>query len=322
VAAAFSVKTLGVAASTGAAFLWSTYYFFLVLGLPRAPLAPTLIVPFLAGGLGFLALTAGERGGGVRRVFTMMTTGPGLLRAALLVFMQLDVVLVTRLAGPVTTALITLLADVVATPLLLYIVWGEGRLRLAHPPFWVGVMLSSLGATLTILIGHTLAFGIPALLAGLPLPFLVAFYFLLLNQAGRKDPLPVVVGSASLLGTAFTAVGATLLLGPVAAFGGISLVQYGILVVMGLTSFWLGPWAYLWAAERLSIVIPSVLQAFIPVFTLLLGFLLLPAETPWIAIVGVPLAFVGSVLAIRDPPHRSGAPRAGSPLRVAPSEAK
>ncbi len=303
-----------IAASVSAAFLWATYYLFVLL-LPGVGDVVVTVVPFAAGGTCFLLLLAAQ--GSPPREWTVGWLTPGtLLRAGLLLFLQLDVVLATRSAGAVDTSLATLLGDVVVTPLLVALSLGTGSERLRWRTFQGGLALSSAGAVIAIVGGRTLGgLGPGPVLLLLPLPFLVAGYFVVVARAQETEPMPRLVSQATL-----TAAAMGVLLLPFFPLGGtspgVSPVEAALLLVaLGVTSFFLAPWAYFAAAARLTLVVPAVLQALIPVFTLLLVVLFALAPTSEFAWVGVPIAFAGSVLAVWDPRRRSPAalpgPRSG-----------
>ena len=313
-----TVRTWGILVSTAAAFIWATYYLF-VLALPRIPDLAITVYPFLFGGLGFTLLSLRRSRKEPGKILRMMGTPGGLGRGVLILGMQLDVVLSTRFVGAVDTSLLTLLADVLATPLLLYALWREGEAHLRHPLFWAGLVLSAAGAGLTIVGGggaHSL--GPEALLIGAPIPILVAIYFLLASRAAREAPMERVVGSSTLLG-GFLAGAATVALDPGSLWISASPVPWALLALLGLTSFFLAPWAYFWATSQLTIVIPAVLQAAIPVFTLILVALVLHAPVASLALVGIPVAFLGSVLAVSEPrrgPRPPPGEGRGSAVRV------
>lgn len=296
---------LAVGAGMVAAILWASYYVFL-LGLPEKANFLILVVPFLAAGLIFLVPVPGSGTGGPANLLRMSVSPGGLLRGALLVILQVDVIVATRWAGAVDASLATLLADVVATPLLVFAFYRADASRVRAVAFWVGVAVASVGAAVTIFAGGSTR---PlSLLSGLvlvPLPFVIAFYFVLVNEAVKKAPSPDVLGAAALTAALFGAVATVLLVGPAALSVPLDLLQWAVLVVIGVTAFYVAPWMYFWAAAKTSIVIPAVLQALIPVFTLILVALLgLEAVAP-IAWVGVPIAFVGSVVAVVELPKRA-----------------
>lgn len=303
-----ATRRIGIAVSAMAALLWASYYL-IVLELPGSSDLPILVLPFLVGGLGFGALSVVQAPSEGRRILRIMGTPGGVLRALILLVMQADVIASTRLAGAVDTSLVTLVADVIVTPILLYIIWREGGRHIHQRIFWAGVALSALGASLTILAGGS-AEALTALSALLlvPLPFLVSFYFLLMVKAAATEPMASVVSSGSILAFLIGAVGVLALQGPAGLGVGLSAEDLGLIALLGLTSFFLAPWAFFWAAEKLSIVIPAVLQAAIPLFTLILVVLALHYSAPLLAIIGIPVAMVGSYLAVTEPPGHRGVP--------------
>lgn len=301
-----SVRTLAGLAGGLAAFIWASYYVLLLL-LPGVPDATVIVVPFAVGGLAFLAgfpgRTSGSRGTLLRRLLTVR----GLLQGGLFLLLQLDVVLATRWAGAVDASLVTLLADVVATPLLVFALFREDTERFRSPSFWLGVVIAAGGSVGAIAGGRS---GGPLSLAGLlallPLPFLVAVFFVWVNQEGRRTSVGDVLGASALMAALLGTVGALAVLGIAWLSVPVSPYDWLVLVVMGLSSFYLAQWAYFWAAGKTTILIPAVLQSLIPVFTLLLV-AALRFPVPPLAWLGVPLAFAGSAIAVLAPPSE-GAP--------------
>ncbi len=297
----------GITASVGAAFLWATYYVFLLLLPGVSPLVLT-VVPFLVGAVGFFALLAVR--GLPPREWLVGWARPGtLFRGGLLLALQVDVVLATRLTGAVDTSLATLLGDALVTPLLVSASYGTGGERLRWRSFQAGIGLSTAGAVLAIVGGGTVAGLRPegALLL-LPLPIFVGVYFASVAQRAQVEPMPRLVAQASAT-AAFLGLPVGFLLGGTwFSAAGLTAGSLGVLGVMGITSFFVAPWAYFYAASRLSLVVPAVLQALIPVFTLLLVVAFALGSVDPYAWVGVPLAFVGGVLAVQEPPGR---PRTG-----------
>jgi drug/metabolite transporter (DMT)-like permease len=300
------IIALSVGAGFGAAFLWAAYYVF-VLGLPTAADLLILVVPFVVAGLLFLLPRPGGPGGPVA-LLRILGSPAGWLRAVLLFAVQVDVIVATRWVGAVDASLATLLADVVATPLLVYAFYRTDAQRVRKVAFWAGVAIASAGAVLAILAGGaTNPLSLVSTLVLVPLPFLIAFYFVLVNEACKRSSSADVLGAAALGAGIVGAVAGLLVLGPGAWTYALDLEQWGVLAAIGITSFYIAPWMYFWAAAKTSIVVPAVLQALIPVFTLVLVVLLGLEHAPALAWVGVPLAFVGSVLAVVElpAPHRS-----------------
>jgi drug/metabolite transporter (DMT)-like permease len=83
-----------------------------------------------------------------------------------------------------------------------------------------------------------------------------------------------------------------------------SVGEYGLLALIGLTTFFLGPWAFFVASRRLTVVIPAVINATIPIFTTVFVVVLFHYSLNFAIYVGVPLAFVGSAFALLDPPTK------------------
>lgn len=297
--------TGGVLASVGAAFLWATYYVFLLL-LPKvSPLFLTLL-PFLVGALGFFALLAFQ-GSPVRDWSKGWAHWGTLFRGGLLLALQVDVVLATRTTGAVDTALATLLGDVLVTPLLVSANLGSGAHRLRWRSFQAGIGLSTAGAVLAIVGGGAVSGLRPeGMLLLLPLPVFVGVYFASVARRAEKEPMPRLVAQASATAALLGLPVGFLLGGAWFSASGLTAGSLGVLAVMGLTSFFVAPWAYFYAASRLSLVVPAVLQALIPVFTLLLVLAFALGPVGPYAWVGVPLAFAGGVLAVWEPP--GGAP--------------
>lgn len=297
---ALRIRALAGAAGAFAAVQWAAYYVFVLLLPSRADLL-ILEIPFLSAGLAFLLPRPGNPAGGPVVLLRTFASPGGLLRGGMLLLLQVDVIVSTRWAGAVDASLATLLADVVATPLLVYAFYREDADKVRALAFWSGVVIASAGAAVTILAGGSS--GPLSLTSGLvlvPLPLLIAVYFVAVNQECKRTPSGEVLGAAGLMAFALGVVPGLFLLGPSAWTVPLSLLQVLVLVVIGLTSFFLAPWAYFWAAGRTTIVIPAVLQALIPVFTVILVGLLGLESVPELAWVGIPMAFGGSVLALYE----------------------
>lgn len=290
-----------------AALLWSTYYFF-VLDLQARGVGegPILAVPFLAGGVGYLALVlAAGRG----RALARLAGRPSAYgRAGLLLAMQLLVIAGTYRLGAVDTSLLTLVADVVATPLLVVAVFAEGADRLRSGLFVGGVVISIGGAALAITAGgatHAASGAAWGLVVALPLA--IAAYFIWTARAGRREPSELLVAHATLGAAALGFLVGPFLPGSdpaVWTLGGPALL---LLAVNGLLSFGLAPWLYFRAIAVAGILLPAVLMATIPVFTLLLAIALLHSVPPWLGAVGIPLAVLGALLAVRGEASVAGA---------------
>jgi drug/metabolite transporter (DMT)-like permease len=281
-----------------AAVLWASYYVFVLTLAPNVPPSGLIVWPFAFGAAGYLAWSVS--GGHLRSYAPLSRSWAAWARVALLVLMQLSVLAETFLAGAVDTSLLSLLGDVVLTPILVMTFLREGRGRARDPVFVGGVVLATGGATLTIVAGGAVRplTDMAAVVAAL-VPFFIAIYFLSAAQENRTTPASAVVGHATVFAAVATAAIAGLLPG---GYGGLvfpSLTAAVLLAAMGLTSFFLAPALYFRAIEQTGIVLPAILMASIPVFTLFLTAAFFRVVPPVLGIVGVPLAVAGAVLALQ-----------------------
>ncbi|HEV2166849.1 MAG TPA: DMT family transporter [Thermoplasmata archaeon] len=302
---------VAVALALLAAFLWASYYP-LVLGVHPAD-APSglLALPFLVGGLAFTAVAIGR--GEAAELGRLWRDPAAWGRTGLLVTMQLAVLASTYLTGAVDTSLLSLLGDVVVTPVLLVVLFSEGSERVRSWGFLGGIAACTAGSALTIVVGgsaHPIGgWGVPLALG---VPPLIALYFLGMARACRTHPTSAVGGQATLaagvVGLALT----PLLPG---GLGGVLPPSWGAAlaaVAIGIAAFFLGPLCYFLAIERTGIVLPAVLMATIPLFTLLFAWTVLGTVPPWLGLAGIPLACAGAFVALRGehdpwrPPGPSG----------------
>lgn len=282
-----------------AALLWASYYYF-ILAAPDAHPGALLAGPFLAGAVGFLAAAwVGGHASAVPRLFTDPTS---YLRAALLVGMQVGVLAATYLTGAVDTSLLSLVGDVVCTPILIWVLYREGGARFRSLLFVGGMVLSTLGAGLVIAGGSALR---PitgwAWVAAPAVPIVVALYFLFTAKTSQRVPMTALVGQATLLATLFAVAISPALPGGLAGLVPPNAVDLALIIGVGLTSFYLGPYLYFLAVEKVGLVLPALLMTAIPVFTVLLGVLVDRTLPPWLSLAGIPVATLGAILALRGP---------------------
>ena len=288
-----------------AAFLWSTYYLFVLGVSPAARPSAVLFYPFVGGGLAYtLWVVAHGHGRLLARTFA---EGRAYVRVGLLLAMQLSVLAATYLTGPVDASLLSLLGDVVATPIVVAAIFAEGREELGAPLFVAGLVLSLAGGTLAIVGGHGLA-AVHDLgwLVVIAVPVAVAFYFVLSARAGATAPVAVVVAQSMVCAAVGAAVLSPLLPGGVAALVTVGAVPLALLLVNGLLSFFVAPLLYFRSIERAGFVFPPMMMTGIPVFTLLLSAAVLGIPPATLALLGVPVAALGGIVALtagaRDPP--------------------
>lgn len=282
----------------GAAFGWATYYLFVLWVTPGTSAGAVLFYPFAGGGTAFALWTIGQ--GKARSLISVGQSPLAYLRAVLMVAMQLSVLAVTYLAGPVDSSMLSLIGDVVATPLFAMALLIAPRSTIARPIFLAGLALSLGGGTLTIVGGQRLAAvqGAGWIAVGIA-PVAVGLYFLLAARAGEANPIGAVVGHATLTAALVILVAAPLLPG-----GWTGIAQVGwrpliLLVLNGLVSFFLAPIAYFRAIAREGYVIPPMLMTAIPAFTLLLSATILRLPVAAMALAGIPVAVVGGILILR-----------------------
>jgi drug/metabolite transporter (DMT)-like permease len=302
---------LAVGESLLAALLWAFYYVLILWATAGAKPVAILAYPFAFGGIAF-ALYATLRGEG--RAFLGLWASPrAYVRTALLVAMQLGVVAATYLTGPVDASLLSLIGDVVATPLLAALVIITYRRLLGRPAFLAGLGLSLVGGTLAIVGGERLR-AVPPIAWGIVLlvPLTVAAYFLLVARTAEEVPTAAVVAHATVSATLVTVIAAPWLPGGLAGLGSVGPVPAVLLAVTGVTSFFVGPALYFRAIGRVGLGIPPLLMTGIPVFTLLLSALLLGLGAPLLGLLGIPIAIVGALLALRSE----------GPGRPAPTESR
>ncbi len=297
--------------SLASAFLWATYYpFVLAIQSTSAPSA-TIAYPFLFGGA-LYAVYAVIQGQG--RAFLRLWSDPSAwVRVAMLVGMQLSVLAATYLIGPVDSSLLSLIGDIVLTPLLVGLVWAHQRGHLGTWWFAGGLVLSLVGGSLTIAGGQTLGAVSGAGWLVVPaIPLTVALYFILCARANETTS-PLAVVSQSMLAAGVLSLPLSVAI-PGGAHG-LVVTDPGtlaVLVATGVTSFFLAPWLYFRAISDVGMVIPPMLMTGIPVFTLVLSATVLHLAVPLVAALGVPIAVVGAVLTLRGESTTS-APAARAP---------
>lgn len=281
-----------------ASFLWAAYYPLIVI-LPASFDGAVLVYPFLFGAIPFLAMAwrhhgspqeGSHAGGASWRTYLM----GGLFMALL----QVDVILSTRAVGAVPTAIFTLLGDVIAIPAFSFLLWREGADRVLSGRFWVGAAVAIVGALLAIIGGGgSLSLGWRLVLLEVPIPLLVGAYFAFIAEATRNARIDRVVGPVTMSGFLLSLVALAFLGGPVQL---VALPSWGYvdLFAVGATTFFIAPWAFFRAGQRVSIVIPSVINATIPIFTMLLVVGFLGTPITFLEVLSIPLAFGGAYVAI------------------------
>ncbi len=192
-----ATSRIAVVLSVTAAFLWASYYFIALAIAPQISLAELIVLPFLIGGVAYAAISA--RQGSLPAYAQLLREPRSWGRASLYAGIQLTVVAVTLYSGPVDTALLTLVGDVLLTPLVAATLYGHGRRQVMAVAFWVGVVFVSAGAALTIIsAGAAEPLRGYALVDGILLPAFIALYFVMSAEAARTQPADAIVGATCI----------------------------------------------------------------------------------------------------------------------------
>ncbi|MCI4347642.1 MAG: DMT family transporter [Thermoplasmata archaeon] len=296
--AGFSSSGLSALMATAAAFLWSTYFFFVLAMTPGTAPSALMAYPFLIGGGLYIAWAVWLGHG---RLVLQLFREPGAwLRVGLIVLMQLSVLGATYTAGAVNTSLLSLLGDAAMTPLLAMIVLGEGRHRARSPLFLGGLTTAAAGAALTILAGGTAGpFRGWALVIAPFVPLAVGAFFVLSAREGQRRPTSALLGHSTFTGGLVCAVIAGVVPG---GWSGLVLTSPSVILLMiglGSTSFFVATILYFAAISRSGIILPTLFQVLIPIFTLGLAALLLRQIPTPLGLLGIPIAVGGGILAYR-----------------------
>ncbi len=281
-----------------AALLWAAYYIFVLAITPGTEPSAVYVYPFLFGGAGYTVWSVAEGHG--RAVVAMWRQPSSYLRVAFLSGSQLSILASTYLAGPVDTALLSLLGDVVLTPIVAGIWFSSYRARVDSPILWLGMALCTVGGGLAIVGNHGLTAlqGVGYVLL-VSIPVTVALYFVGVARELERTP-PSAVASQSMLAAGL--VGLAILPWLPGGLPGLAVVDpipWLILVATGVTSFFVAPALYFEAIRRVGLVVPPMMMTGIPVFAALLAWALLGIAIPWIGILGIPVAITGAILALR-----------------------
>lgn len=304
--------TWAILASILAAFMWATYYLFVLWVTPGTAPSAILAYPFVTGGLAY-AVYAVVTGHG--RAFASLWADPKAYgRVALLYGMQVSVLAATYLTGPVDASLLSLIGDVVLTPVIVAVFLATYRPHIATPLFALGLIVSLAGGTMAIVGGRSLSavhgwgwLVVPGV------PIFVATFFLWTAQANRTTAPAAVVAQSMLASGAFLLVSAPLFPGGYEGLLVVAPVPMLLLTLCGMTSFFLADVLYFLAIRDVGLVIPPMLMTSIPVFTLLLSAGVLGIALPLVGVLGIPVAVIGGILALRGESAVPTEPAGGPP---------
>ena len=291
-------RNSAVVLTVAAAFASATYYVLVLAITPGTRPSAILAFPFLIGG-GVYALWAIASAQG-RALLAMWRDPSAYLRTGTLVVAQLAVLAATYLTGPVDASLLSLIGDVVATPVIAALVVGAHPTEVRSPWFAAGLVLSLAGGSMAIAGGRSVSAIPPLGWSVVPaVPLSVACYVVLAARANERSSPTAVVGQST-----FASGLVLVLIAPAIPGGwsGLAVSGWGpwtVLLALGLGSFFLAPVLFFAAIRRAGLVLPPMLLTGIPVFTLLLSAVVLHLSLPAVAVLGIPVAVVGGLLAIR-----------------------
>ncbi len=290
-------RVIAATLALSAAFLWATYYLFVLATRHATHPSAILFYPFLGGGVAYLGWASAHGEG--RALLGTFSRPQAYLRLGLLFGSQGSILAATFLTGAVDASLLSLIGDVVATPLVVALIVRVHRPELARPAFLVGLVLCAGGGALAIVGGGGIAAvrGISWLVVA-AVPLTVAFYFPLSARAVTEAPMTAVVGGSMVGAAIASALVAPLVPGGLGALAGIGPTALALLLVNGLGSFFLAPLLYFRALARAGLAFPPMLMTGIPIFTLLLTAAVLGIAPPLLGLLGVPVAAVGGVIAL------------------------
>ena len=299
-----------------AAFLWATYYLFVLAASPAARPSAGLFYPFAGGAVAYAVWAAARRR--LEVVARVFRDPRAYARLGFLLGMQVSVLAATYLIGPVDASLLSLLGDVVATPLVVALLFAEHRPELRAPALVLGLLLSLAGGTLAIVGGHGLAsvrdLGWAVVVA---VPVCVALFFVLSARAGAAVPISAVIAQSMIAAAIASIAFSPLIPGGLVGVARIGARPLALLAVNGVVSFCIAPICYFRSIELAGLVLPPMLMTGIPVFTLLLSASVLGLAPATLALLGVPVAAAGGIIALSagaraNPPSPRGPPRDGA----------
>jgi drug/metabolite transporter (DMT)-like permease len=282
----------------GAAAIWATYYIFVLAVTPGTSPSAVFVLPFLVGGAAY-AIFAWATGHGA--AFWAMWRQPAAWgRVALLLLMQLSVLAATYVAGPVDTSLLSLIGDVVLTPLLVAVGVAAYRDRFRIPLLWVGMALCILGGGLAIVANEGLrAVHASAYILLITIPVAVALYFLSTARENERSPPNAVVAQSMLAAGVIAIPIAAFLPGGYAGVARVALGPFVILAACGLTTFFISSVMYFASIRQAGFVVPPMMMTGIPVFAAILSWGILGIAIPLLGILGIPIAVGGALVALR-----------------------
>lgn len=293
-----------VIAST-AAFVWSTYYVFVISIDVLDPLS-LFFYPALFGGVLFALYGLYARGKIPRPSMKRDYLLPGVGYSS----SQLLIVLSTVVNGGVLTSTFILLGDTILSPLIVYLI-GRGRFKPNPGLLFAGMAVLVTSAAVLTLFGGTIGarsmYGIVLLLL---IPPALSLFFVYTNERIMAEGMAEILTPAFLSSSLFV-LAYVLFTGrthPV-AFGSAS--DLAVLFVIGATSMFLGYILFFKASRMTGFTLSSILMALIPPFTLILGVIFLGLLATAVSVLLIILAAFGAILCTLAFAEESGVGGAG-----------
>ena len=288
-----------------AAFVWSTYYVFVISIDALNPLS-LFFYPALFGGVLFVGYGAYTRGKIPRPSMKRDYILPGIGYSS----SQLLIVLSTVANGGVLTSTFILLGDTIISPLIVYFI-GRSRFRPSPALLFPGMaVLIASAAALTLFGGTIGARSLSGVILLLLIPPALSLFFVYTNERIMAEGMAEILTPAFLSSSLFVLV-YVLLTGRTyaVAFGGFA--NLAVLFVIGATSMFLGYILFFRASRTTGFTLSSILMALIPPFTLILGAMFLGIVATSVSIFLIILAALGAVICTLAFAEEPGVRRAG-----------
>ncbi len=255
-------QIVGPSSAIVAAFVWATYYTFIYYANDFSQIL-IFSIPALAGSA-VLILPLAVRRKSIAFLFDRKVFVTGILYFA----EQFTIVLSAERNGPVLTSLFVLFGDAIVSPLL-SIVLRVNSVSLKYLLFTLSLLITVPSSAALVLYGNALIVpDLSGVMLLVGVTFFVPMLFIFLNITISRE------GSEyALSGTFFWPGLITLMIGLSGIFPTASLLKVlpgiGALLFTGITSMGLAYYLFFESSKRNGFAIASVLQALIPVFTLL-----------------------------------------------------
>lgn len=276
--------------ATLAAFVWSTYYIFIVLVKSLDPLS-LFFYPSLFGGILFLCYGLLRKG----RIPLPSRKRDYLLPGVGYFVSQMLIVLSTVANGGVLTSTFILLGDTIVSPSVIYYL-GRNRFRPKLNLLFVGLfVLVTSAAVLTLYGGYVATRSILGVILLLAIPPALSLFFVYTNDRIMADGMEEILTPAFLISCVFVL--------PFVIFEGSlrpvvfgDIIQLSVLIVIGVIIMFVGYILFFRASAVAGFTLSSILMALIPPFTLVLGVFFLGSGASLLSVTMIVFAALGASL--------------------------